>query len=280
MPPETKMLKIKICTWNVNSINARLPVFLDFLRQTQPDILLLQELKCIDEKFPAMEVEDLGYNLALFGQKTYNGVAILSKFPIDDVTRGLPNFPDENSRYIEAVINLPSPVNGHSAIRVASVYVPNGQEVGSDKFEYKMRFFDALQQHLQNLNLQNLNSFEEAIFIGGDYNVAPEDIDVFDPKTLRNTVCFHEAEQQKFRALINTGYTDVWRLKNNEKQQFSWWDYRSNSWVHNKGLRIDFILANAIAADICAEPTNQSYIYDKIRDAEKTSDHAPVFVEV
>jgi exodeoxyribonuclease-3 len=262
--------KIKICTWNVNSVNARLPVVLEFLKEASPDILLLQELKCLDEKFPAMEIEELGYNLAIYGQKTYNGVAILSKFPIDEVLRGIPNFADENSRYIEAIISLPN-----SAIRVASVYVPNGQEVGSDKFEYKMRFFDALQKHLQ-----QIKDYDEAIFIGGDYNVSPEDIDVYDPKSLRGTICFNEAEQQKFRSIINTGYVDVWRAKNLQMQQFSWWDYRGNSWQHNKGLRIDFILTNAIATDLCANNNCRSYIYDKIRNVEKASDHAPVFVEI
>ena len=262
--------KISISTWNVNSVNARLHNVVKYLEKDKPDIVLLQELKCLEEKFPKMEIEDLGYNLAIFGQKTYNGVAILSKFPIDetDIIRGIPEFKDENSRYIEASISVEN-----SAIRVASVYVPNGQSVGSEKFEYKMRFFDALYNHMK-----NLSSYDEKIIIGGDFNVAPEDIDVYDPKSLANSVCFHPDEQAKYRQLENsgTGYTELWRANNPDKQAFSWWDYRGGAYNYNKGLRIDFLFANPLACDNVLN----CFIEQETRGWEKASDHAPVVCEI
>lgn len=260
------MKKISIATWNVNSIKARLPNVVEWLRESKTDIVLLQELKCLEEAFPKTEIEDCSYNLAIFGQKTYNGVAVLSKFPIDEFFCGIPNFSDENSRYIEAVIS----VNG-SAIRVASVYVPNGQEPYSEKFQYKMRFYDALENHLA-----NIKNLDEKIIIGGDFNCAPEDIDVYGPKSLKGTTCFHPDEQQKFRKILNHGYFDLFRKFNPDNHQFSWWDYRAGAYNYNKGMRIDFLLANAQTADsaknciIDAEP----------RGKEKASDHTPVVCEI
>ena len=256
------MSKISIATWNVNSIKARLPNVVEWLRNAKPDVVLLQELKCLEEAFPKMEIEDCGYNVAAHGQKTYNGVAILSKFPIEDVTRNIPEFEDDAARYIEGVISV-----GGGAIRVASVYVPNGQEPGSEKFQYKMRFFEKLHHHLK-----TLRDYDEKILIGGDYNCAPEDIDVYDPKSLRGTTCFHPDEQAHMRKLFNLGYADVYRKLHPHKHEFSWWDYRAGAFNYNKGMRIDHILANPKAADsmvgcvIDAEP----------RGHEKASDHTPV----
>jgi exodeoxyribonuclease-3 len=257
---------ISIVTWNVNSINARLENVIKFLNEHNPDVVLFQELKCMTEKFPYMEIEELGYNVAAHGQKTYNGVAIISKYPIDDIVKDIPNFEDENSRYIEGVICL-----NESAIRVASVYVPNGQQVGSEKFEYKLNFFDALRQHLA-----NINEYEEKIVIGGDFNVAPEDIDVYDPISLMDTVCFHHKEQEKFRSIENLNYFDLYRSYHPEKQEFSWWDYRGGAWNYNKGLRIDFLLANASAAD----SSERCEIISDTRGEQKASDHAPVWCEI
>ncbi len=257
---------LSIVTWNVNSVNARLPNIIEFLKEYQPDVVLFQELKCITEKFPYIEIEEIGYNVEAFGQKTYNGVAIISKYPIDDITRGIPNFEDENSRYIEGIICLPD-----SAVRVSSVYVPNGNAVGSEKFEYKMKFFDALRKHME-----EIQNYDEKVIVGGDFNVAPEDIDVYDPKSLRDSICFHEDEQKKYREIVNSGYIELWRANNQEKQEFSWWDYRGGAWGYNKGLRIDFLFANALAADSNVD----CKIISEPRGETKASDHAPIWCKI
>lgn len=256
---------IKIATWNVNSVKSRLTHLIDYLKgEGAPDILLLQELKCQTEAFPYMEVEDLGYNVAVHGQKTYNGVAILSKFPIDDVVKSLPGEPeDDAARYIEAVISLEG-----KAIRVASVYVPNGQTPGSDKFAYKLRFFDRLYEHAK-----ELLSYDEELIIGGDYNVAPRPIDVYDPKALDGTTCYHPAERAKFRALIGLGLIDCYNAANDNKQQFTWWDYRAGGWQNNQGMRIDHLLLSPEAAD----NITVSGVDTELRAKEKPSDHAPVW---
>lgn len=251
-----------IVTWNVNSIKARLNNVLEFLNNEKPDIVLLQELKCVDENFPKMEIEDLGYNIATHGQKTYNGVAVLSKFPIDEYFTKLPNFEDEQARYIEAVITVEN-----KAIRVASVYVPNGNQVGSEKFQYKMNFYAAMQNHFD-----NIKKFDEEIIIGGDFNCALEDIDVYDPKSLSGTICFHIDEKRNLRKIINNSYTDIYRNFNPNKQQFTWWDYRAGAWNYNKGMRIDYIFTNPLATDKAIN----SEVLSSYRGQEKASDHAPV----
>ncbi|HCR86296.1 MAG TPA: exodeoxyribonuclease III [Alphaproteobacteria bacterium] len=251
-----------ISTWNVNSVKARLPNVLEYLKEYQPDVVLLQELKCQTPDFPRIEFEELGYNLSIHGQKTYNGVAIISKFKVEDVITGIPNYADENSRYIEGYFVL----NGKT-IRVASVYVPNGMDVNSEKFGYKKQFLDALKNHLQ-----KINKYDELVIIGGDYNVANEDIDVYDPKSMRGQVCFHSDEQRKFNEILNCGYFDMFRKQNGDKQQFSWWDYRGGAWQYNKGMRIDYILTNPLAADHAVK----TEIITTPRGKEKASDHTPV----
>jgi exodeoxyribonuclease-3 len=290
------MSKIKIASFNVNSIKARLPQLINWLKTSNPDIVLLQEIKCLEKDFPFEDLFDLGYNSVVSGQKSYNGVAILSKFKIEEVTKKLPNAPklvkvqnlfgeEEQARYIEALINvkLPSIDNQTtiiSPIRVASIYVPNGGgELGSDeslensaKFIYKMKFYDALKAHFS-----ELLTHDEIQVFGGDYNVSVEDIDVFDAKSLRNTVCFHDLERQKFRSILNLGLIDSYRAKNQNSQAFSWWDYRGGSWQHNKGLRIDYLLTSPLASDKITSAT----IEDKgVRDQEKASDHTPVCIEL
>ncbi len=272
--------KIKIATFNVNSIKARLLSVATWLKHSNPDIILLQEIKCLEHDFPCEIFFDLGYNCAISGQKTYNGVAILSKFKIEDVVKALPQgkikapFLDQ-ARYIEAVI-----VVANQAIRVASVYVPNGggellagQNLeDSDKFHYKLDFFDALNQHFS-----TLLSYDEIAVFGGDYNVAAENIDIYDPKNLSGTVCFHPLERQKFRSLLNLGLADTFRQFNPSSQNFSWWDYRGNSWQYNKGMRIDYLLASPKAMD----KASGANIEDKgVRNQEKASDHCPVIFEL
>ena len=258
---------ITIATFNVNSIKARLPNVLEWLDEAKPDIALLQELKCVDEAFPAMEIEERGYNLALHGQKTYNGVAILSKFPLDDITRGLAgDDTDAQARYIEAVASIPG-----GALRVASVYVPNGQEVGSDKFAYKLAFYDRLYAHWK-----ARLAYHEIAVLGGDFNCAPAPIDVYDAKHLDGSVCYHPAEREKLRALFHLGFTDAFRACHPNDMQFSWWDYRGDGFARGLGLRIDHMLLAPHAADILKE----SWVDTAPREKEHPSDHAPVLVKL
>lgn len=255
-----------IATWNVNSVKARIGHLCDWLRSTAPDVVLLQELKCEDAAFPRMEIEDLGYNIALYGQKTYNGVAILSKHLLSDVSRGIPDFEDEQSRYIEGVISV-----GQSVIRVASIYVPNGQDPQSDKFEYKKRFLDALAKHTQSLLLER-----ELAVLGGDYNIAPRALDVYDPKSLDGTVCFHPEERARLRTIVNQGWYDAFETLNPNTQQFSWWDYRGQGYAAGHGLRIDHLLASPKAMD----KSSRAWADETPRGWDKPSDHAPVLVEI
>lgn len=289
------MTKIKIASFNLNSIKARLPRLLEWLRKSQPDVVLLQELKCVEEEFPFEALFDLGYNVAVHGQKTYNGVAILSKYKIEDVVKGLPSdvvacspllggneslqsttmrgslTNDEQARYIEGVIS----VSG-KAIRVSSIYVPNGggdlmpSETleNSKKFLYKLDFYDRLRSHLA-----SLLDYNEIQIFGGDFNVAREEIDLYDPKSFANQILFHPLELQKFRALINLGLIDSFRAAHPKTQSFSWWDYRGNGWQHNKGVRIDYLLASPLAADLITSATIEA---EGVRDQEKPSDHCPV----
>jgi exodeoxyribonuclease-3 len=251
---------MKIATWNVNSIRARLEHLTEWLKNEQPDIALLQEIKCEIATFPHEAIEDLGYNVAVLGQKTFNGVAILAKSPLEDVTKGLPTFPeDDQARYIEAVIGT---------TRVASVYIPNGMAVGSDKYAYKMMFLDRLRQHLSNILL-----YEECCIIGGDYNIAPEDRDIHDPDAWRGTILCSEPERQHFQSLLHLGYYDALRLHHEGPGPFTWWDYRNGAWQRNGGWRIDHLLLSPLAVD----QAQASGVDSALRAKEKASDHAPVW---
>jgi exodeoxyribonuclease-3 len=254
-----------IACWNVNSVRSRLEHLLAFLQKYSPDIVLLQELKALEDAFPAMEIEDMGYNLAIYGQKTYNGVAILSKYPIEDVQRGIPSYEDENARYIEAVIALPTPV------RVASIYVPNGSSPDSEKFVYKMEFMQHLHRHMN-----DLLRYDEAIIMGGDYNIAPFANDIYDPKKLDGTICYHPKEREHLRAILNMGYYDAIRLKYPTENIYSWWDYRAGAWQGGQGYRIDHFLLSPKAVDIYQD----CGIAEEFRAMQKPSDHAPLWVRV
>ncbi len=253
-----------IATWNINSIRARLPNLLDWLKEHSPDILLLQETKCMDDQLPREALEDAGYNVAHVGQKTYNGVAILSKTPLEDVITRLPGEEeDEQARYIEAI----TVIDG-LALKVASVYVPNGSEVGSEKFAYKLRFMRRLIEY----SVQWHND-EMPIIFGGDYNIAPYPQDVYNPTALDGTVCYHPQERALLREWLHTGWVDAFRTIHPDAHGFSWWDYRAGCWQQNKGMRIDHLLLNPAATDHLAE----AEIDKTPRDAEKASDHAPVW---
>ena len=258
---------ISVATWNVNSINVRLPLLLKWLEKYKPDVVLLQELKCIDEKFPKQEIEDLGYNLAIHGQKTYNGVAILSLLPIDEVIVELESNPlPGEARYIEAVLSIKN-----SVIRVASVYVPNGQEIGCDKYHSKLQFFDAVFQRLE-----QLLSYDEICVVGGDFNVAYQDIDVFDSSGLEQNILFDLATKGKMRSLLNLGYIDAFRTLYPGQKQFSWWDYRAGAWQKNQGVRIDYLLLSPEAADCLKEVR----IEQEMRGVDNPSDHVPVMTHL
>ena len=258
-------MMIKVACWNLNSVRSRIPILEQLVADHSPDAILLQEIKCTEDNFPYMELESLGYNIAIYGQKSYNGVAIMSKAPIEDVTRGIPKFDDASARYIECVTTL----NGLT-MRLGSVYVPNGQDPKSDNFAYKLAFMQALREHFQ-----TMRKHEEVFAIGGDYNVAPEDIDVYDPRKLDGTVGFHIEERKLIRAIINDGFYDSFRIKHPSAQEFSWWDYRRNGFVSDLGMRIDHILTSPEATDKLFD----TKILKSYRAMEKASDHTPVMCE-
>lgn len=252
---------MKIATWNVNSIRSRLEQVVAWLQNNAIDVLLLQEIKCINEQFPKEIFEDLGYNTAVLGQKTYNGVAILSKYQIEDIQENIPHFEDVQMRYLEAVINQK---------RVISLYVPNGSEVGSDKYFYKLKFLDALYDHLK-----VLHAYHEDVIVGGDFNIAPSDNDTYDPKVWKDCILCSKPERKHFQSLLNLGYVDAFRAFHPDKQQFTWWDYRKNSYENNLGLRIDHFLLSPEAAHVA----KNIYVDENMRQLPKASDHIPVIVE-
>ncbi len=248
---------MKIVTWNVNSVRARLPHVELFLKEAQPDVLLLQELKCEAQAFPAT-LSDYGYNCGLFGQKTYNGVAILSKHPIDELQSGLPNFDDPSARYIEAFTG---------GVRVASVYVPNGQAVDAKAYGYKLDFLKALYEHTR-----NLLTFGEQLIIGGDFNIAPSDEDVHDPAVWQDQVLCTALERAAWRKITYLGLTDAIKQSTAGPMPYTWWDYRKGSFAKDDGLRIDHLLLSACAAD----HLQTTKVHKNMRGLERASDHAPV----
>lgn len=255
---------IILATWNVNSIRARLPLLQKWLEEAAPDIVMLQETKCEDHHFPHDVIEDLGYNIAHFGQKTFNGVAILSKYPMHNVVRDIPDLEHDHARYIEAEISVQA-----QCFRVASVYVPNGQSIGSQAYDYKLRFLDSLYDHLK-----HLLSYDEMVFIGGDYNIAPKDNDVYNPESWREQILCSTVERRAFAALMHLGYGDL--LDSKSPSPFTWWDYRGGAFQKDHGLRIDHVLASPRGRD----HVQRTWVDKYVRAWEKTSDHAPVCSEI
>ena len=253
---------MKIATWNVNSLNVRLPHLLEWLAEATPDIVCLQELKQEDHKFPLAELQAAGYHCAAFGQKTYNGVAILSRTPLADIQRGNPLFPDEQSRLITATID---------GIRVVCAYMPNGQEVGCDKYQYKLAWLQALQNWLAEERQRHSD-----LVLCGDFNIAPDDRDVHDPQYWTGRILCSDAERQAFQALLSLGFCDSFRLFDQPEKTFSWWDYRMLGFQKNLGLRIDHLLLSAPLAARCTA----SWIDRAPRKRERPSDHAPALVEI
>jgi len=253
---------MKIASWNVNSLKVRLPQVLEWLANVQPDVLCLQETKQEDKNFPLAELNAAGYQCVFSGQKTYNGVAILSKQPPQDLIVGIPNFVDEQKRVLAATVN---------GVRIVDVYIPNGQSVDSDKYQYKLAWLKALTEWLAN----ELKTYPKLALLG-DYNIAPEDRDVHDPAAWAGQVLCSEPERAAFQALQALGLQDSYRLFEQPEKAFSWWDYRMNAFRRNMGLRIDHILLSAPLAGVC----KTAQIDKESRKAERPSDHAPVLAEL
>ena len=259
--------KMLIASWNVNSVKARLQNLLTWLEEDKPDIVGLQELKCIDDAFPRAEIEALGYNVETFGQKTYNGVALLSRYRLEDVTRGIPGFEDEQSRYIEAVVSTSS-----GALRVASLYLPNGNPVDSPKYPYKLAWMAAFEKHAASL-MQN----EEAFVLAGDYNAIPAPQDVHAPDAWEGDALYRPETREAFRRLLNLGLTEaIGTLTTTGPDTYTFWDYQGGAWPKNKGIRIDHHLLSPLAADKLVNIRIDKHT----RDWEKPSDHVPVLIEL
>jgi exodeoxyribonuclease-3 len=253
---------MKIATWNVNSLKVRLPHVLDWLATHQPDVLCLQETKLDDANFPVAEIEAAGYRALHAGQKTYNGVALLAKTAGTEVQVGIPGFIDDQKRVLAAT---------YGDVRVVCTYVPNGQSVGSDKYQYKLRWLDVLTRWLQ----RELEKYPRLAVLG-DYNIAPEDRDVHDPKAWEGQVLVSPAERQAFAGLVSLGLQDAFRLFDQPPATYSWWDYRAAAFRRNLGLRIDHILLSEPLARQC----RACWIDTTPRKLERPSDHAPVVAEI
>ncbi|MDB5645374.1 exodeoxyribonuclease III [Methylobacterium sp.] len=261
---------MRIATWNVNSIKQRVGHLLGFLDEAKPDVVCLQELKCQDEGFPRAEIEAAGYAVETLGQKAYNGVALLVRAPLSmsEIRRGLPgDDSDEQSRYIEALISG----EGSRPVRVASIYLPNGNPVDSPKYPYKLGFLERLRLHAR-----ALREAEEALVLAGDYNVIPEPEDASDPEPWRADALFLPQSRAAFRAILAEGFTDALRACDPRPGIYSFWDYQAGAWNRNAGIRIDHLLLSPQAADRLVSASVQKHL----RGLEKPSDHVPVTVEL
>ena len=259
---------VRIASWNVNSIRQRLTPLISFLREATPDVVCLQELKCETAAFPRAEIEDAGYNALVHGQKTFNGVAILSRRPIEEAVVGLPGMAeDAQARYIEALV---AAENG-DVLRVASIYAPNGNPADSPKYPYKLAFMEALTAHAA-----DLLKLEEATALVGDYNIIPDERDVYDPAAWTQDALFKAESRAAFQRLINLGYTDALRAVTDAAGLYTFWDYQAGAWPKNHGLRIDHLLLSPRAAD----RLSRVEIAKKLRDEEKPSDHVPIYADL
>ena len=258
---------MRIATWNVNSIRQRLDHLTRWLGEAQPDIVCLQELKCMDDAFPASDIEALGYNVAFSGQKTFNGVAILSKSPMEDIRIGLPgDAEDLQARYIEAVVSHPKGV-----VRVASIYLPNGNPLGTEKFPYTLAWMDRLISHAE-----ELLALEETLVLAGDYNVIPTPLDARHPEKWVNDALFQPESRARFETLKALGLTDSLRQCLPDEPVYTFWDYQAGARQRNDGIRIDHLLLSPEATSKLASVR----IDEHVRDWEKTSDHVPVLVDL
>jgi exodeoxyribonuclease-3 len=265
-PPDREPA-MRIATWNVNSIKQRIDNLTAWLGERAPDIVCLQETKCIDDAFPREPIEALGYNVAMHGQKTFNGVAILSKFKLDEVTARLPgDADDDHARFLEATVST-----AHGALRVASIYLPNGNPPDADKYSYKIKWMDRLHKYADE-RLQ----LEEPLVLAGDFNVIPTPADVHDPAAWAKDALFLPQTREKFRALAHLGLTDAIRAVSDDRGLYTFWDYQAGAWQKNWGIRIDHLLLSPQAAD----RLSAAGIDKHVRSWEKPSDHVPVYVDL
>ncbi|MDR7100044.1 exodeoxyribonuclease-3 [Lysobacter niabensis] len=263
---------MKIASWNVNSLNVRLPHLQQWLQDFAPDVVALQETKLEDSKFPDAALAELGYRSVFCGQKTYNGVALISRLPFtSECVTAIPGFDDPQKRVLAATISAPGSQDPAQAIRIVDLYVVNGEAVGSEKFEYKLRWLAAVREWLREEMRQHPN-----LVVLGDFNIAPDDRDVHDPKRWREKILCSTPERESLRGLLDLGLHDSFRLHNEDGGHFSWWDYRLAAFQRGWGLRIDLVLvsealrARCVAAGIDTAP----------RERERPSDHTPVWVEL
>ena len=254
---------LRIATWNINSVRLRIGHLTAFLEEAKPDILCLQEIKCMDDAFPASEIEDMGYNIAVHGQKTFNGVAILSKKPFDEVRTGLPgDESDSQARYLEAVVS-----HGAGVVRVASIYLPNGNPPQTEKYAYKLAWMERLRAHAR-----DLLKLEEPLVLAGDYNVIPTARDAANPQAWEGDALYLPQTRAQFQALLNLGLTDALRAATDAPGLYTFWDYQAGAWQRNNGIRIDHLLLSPQAADRLVDVT----IDKELRGEDKPSDHVPV----
>jgi exodeoxyribonuclease-3 len=259
---------VKIAAFNVNSIGARLLRVIDWIDRSKPDVCILQEIKCVDEKFPALEFEERGYNVHVHGQKTYNGVALLSKHPFEEARKRLPgDGADDHARYIEALVTP----TGARPVRVVGIYAPNGNPAPGPKFDYKLKWLGRLKTHVA-----ELLSLEEAFVVAGDYNVIPQAEDAHDPKAWEKDALFFPESRAAFRAILNLGLTDALKQIHPTKACYTFWDYMRGAWEKDHGIRIDHILMSPQAADRLVS----AGVDRAERGKEKPSDHAPVWAEL
>jgi exodeoxyribonuclease-3 len=264
---ERSRLIVKIATWNINGVKARLETVKSWLDQTSPDIACLQEIKSVDENFPRSEIEDLGYHVETHGQKGFNGVALLSKKPFDEVNRGLPgDTSDEQARFMEGVVSTDTGV-----IRIVSIYLPNGNPVDSEKYPYKLAWMGRL--HAWTVARLAL---EEPLVLAGDYNVIPMPEDCHDPKAWEGDALFRPESRSAFRRLANLGLTQIVRDVTDGQDVYTFWDYQAGAWQKNKGIRIDHLLLSPEAANLFRSASIDKHV----RAWEKPSDHVPVIVEL
>lgn len=258
---------MKIASFNINGIKARLPALLQWLQETQPDVVVLQEVKSVDENFPKEPIEDLGYRVETHGQKSFNGVAILSKAPIEDITRGLPgDDADEQARWIEATV-----IGDKNAVRVCGLYLPNGNPTPGPKYDYKLAWMER-----QYTRAQELLTQEEPFLMAGDYNVIPQAEDCWDTKPWMEDALYLPETRAAYRRLVNLGFTDALRARNSTPMTYSFWDYQAGAWNKNNGIRIDHFLLSPQCADYLVD----CQIDRDIRGREKPSDHVPIWVEL
>jgi len=257
---------MKIATFNINGIKARAEALPRWLDDAQPDVVLLQEIKSIDENFPRELFEERGYNVETHGQKSFNGVAILSKFPLEDVTRGLPgDDEDEQARWIEAT------VIGKQALRICGLYLPNGNPVPGPKYEYKLAWMERLYDRAR-----DLLASEDAALMAGDYNIIPQAEDAKRPDAWREDALFRPESRAAFRMILNLGFTEAFRARTNGPGHYSFWDYQAGAWNKNDGIRIDHFLLTPQAADLMRD----CQIDAEVRGHEKPSDHVPVWIDL